>query len=250
MHYGLDEAYKRFKKAVTAHNMICDEQAIMIGYSGGKDSALLLYLLKKFLPISKYKYRLAAGHISLGFKGDDIEPLQSYCDSLDIPFFYEKTQISQIVFSARQEDNPCSLCAKMRRGALNNLAKHNGFNKLALAHHQDDVLETLLLKTFFEGNIGSFNPVTYLDRTELTVIRPFIYLSESMISNVVKKENIPVVASNCPADKIGKRQEMKAIIEQIAQMSPNAKDRATFALDRLFGANWDGIAARANKEEK
>jgi len=249
MRNQLDETYKRFKKAVTAHDMICDERAIMVGYSGGKDSALLLYLLKKFLPISKYKYRLAAGHISLGFEKDDITPLQVFCDSLDIPFYYEKTKIGEIVFSARKEDNPCSLCAKMRRGALNALAKQNGFDKLALAHHQDDVLETLLLKTFFEGNIGSFNPVTYLDRTQLTVIRPFIYLPESMISQVVKNENIPVVTSNCPADKIGKRQEMKAVIEQIAQMSPNAKDRATFALDRLFGTNWDGISARA-KEEK
>ena len=245
MRCGLDETFKRFKKAVTAHNMICDERAIMVGYSGGKDSALLLYLLKKFLPISKNKYRLAAGHISLGFEEDNIEPLLRFCDSLKIPFYYEKTKIGKIVFSERKEDNPCSLCAKMRRGALNSLAKQNGFDKLALAHHQDDVLETLLLKTFFEGNIGSFNPVTYLDRTDLTVIRPFIYLPESMISYAVKKENIPVVKSNCPADKVGKRQEMKAIIQQIAQMSPNAKDRATFALDRLFGANWDGIAARA-----
>ncbi|MGI5892059.1 MAG: tRNA lysidine(34) synthetase [Bacillota bacterium] len=242
MRYGFDELFKRTKKAIINYDMIKDETSIMVGLSGGKDSSTLLYTLKKFQPISKYKYHLAAGHVSLGFKDDDIEPLKAYCQSLDVPFYCEQTQIGKLVFDIRQESNPCSLCAKMRRGALNNLAKENGFHKVALAHHQDDVLETLLLKTFFEGRIGSFNPVTYLDRQDITVIRPFIYVPESLISYLVRKESIPVVKSCCPANGYSKRQDMKEILQEIASLSPAAKDRAIGALEKTFGKRWDGNA--------
>jgi tRNA(Ile)-lysidine synthase TilS/MesJ len=240
MRYGLDEIYKRFKHAVTAYNMLTDDNPLMVGLSGGKDSLTLLYLLKQYLPISKYKYKLAAGHISLGFSGDDVSNMRDYCHELDIPFFYDKTEIGPLIFEIRKETNPCSLCAKMRRGAFNSLAKEHGFNKVALAHHQDDAVETLLLNLFFEGRIGSFNPVTYLDRMDITVIRPLIYVPEAQISYFAGKASLPVTQSNCPQNCYGKRQEIKALLKTVEELAPRGKDRAIGALERLYGVKWNG----------
>lgn len=240
MRHGFDEITKRMKKAIVQHRMIADDTPIMVGLSGGKDSLTLLYALKQFQSVSKYKYRLAAGHVSLGFPNDDITPLERFCTALEVPFFWEKTQIGEIVFDIRQETNPCSLCAKMRRGSLNTLAKEHGYQKIALAHHQDDVTETLLLNLFYEGRIGSFRPVTYLDRMDLTVIRPFIYVPEDQISYVAKKLALPVCPSNCPQNCLGKRQEMKRVVSHLEEMAPWGKDRVTGALDRTFGNDWDG----------
>jgi len=240
MRHGFDEIFKRMKKAITVHDMIADEKPIMVGLSGGKDSMALLYALKQFLAISKYKYTLAAGHVCLGFPNDDVTAMENFCRSLDVPFFWEKTQIGEIIFDIRKESNPCSLCAKMRRGALNTLAKEKGFPKVALAHHQDDAVETLLLNLFYEGRMGSFKPVTYLDRMDLTVIRPFIYVPEEQISYFARKQELPVSRSNCPQNCLGKRQEMKNIIAALEQMAPMGKDRVTGALDRALGSDWDG----------
>jgi len=252
MRFGFDEINKRMRKAIIAYDMIADDTPIMVGLSGGKDSMVLLYALKQFQRISKYKFPLAAGHISLGFPGDDPEPLRRYCEELDVPFYCEKSQIGEVVFDVRQESNPCSLCAKMRRGALNNLAKDNGFGKVALGHHQDDAAETLLLNIFFEGRLGSFNPVTYLDRMDLTVIRPFVYVPEAQISYFARKQNLPVLQSNCPQNCVGKRQEMKAILQQLEELAPYGKDRLVGALDRQYGPRWDGRTLPANlpAEEK
>lgn len=242
MRHGFDEIYKRFKKAIVKHALICDDTPIMIGLSGGKDSLVLLFALKQFQRISKYKYKLAAGHVSLGFPGDDAGRMRSFCSSLDIPFFCEPTQIGEVVFHQRKESNPCSLCAKMRRGALNSLAKREGYDKIALAHHQDDAVETLLLNTFFEGRLASFKPLTYLDRMDLTVIRPLIYVPEDQIAYFAHKASLPVTASNCPQNCLGKRQDMKRILAELERLAPNGKDRVTGALDRLYSSNWDGSA--------
>ncbi len=250
MRHGFDEINKRMKKAITRHAMLADETPVMVGLSGGKDSMTLLYALKQFQRISKYKFPLAAGHVSLGFPADDLTLMQQYCDSLEVPFFYEKTQIGQLVFEIRQETNPCSLCAKMRRGALNTLAKENGYSKIALAHHQDDAVETLLLNSFFEGRIASFNPVTYLDRMDLTVIRPFVYVPEEQIRYFARKNDLPVSQSNCPHNCEGKRQEMKALLHQMEQLAPMGKDRVCGALDRQFGHRWDGKGGLLTKEEE
>ena len=240
MRYGFDEIYKRFKRAVTEYEMLADAQPVMVGLSGGKDSLTLLYALKQFQRISKYKYELAAGHISLGFPGDDLSLMQDFCRELGVAFYYQQTEIGPVIFEARQETNPCALCARMRRGAFNTLAKERGFNKAALAHHQDDAVETLLLNLFFEGRIGSFNPVTYLDRMDITVIRPFIYVPEAQISYFARKHSLPVTASNCPQNCLGKRQEMKALLKSLEELAPHGKDRAIGALERLFGEKWDG----------
>jgi len=243
MRYGFDEIYKRFKKAIAAYDMIADGTPLMVGLSGGKDSLTLLYALKQFWRISKYKYRLAAGHISLGFPGDDVGRMQAFCAELDIPFYWQKTEIGPLIFEHRQERSPCALCAKMRRGALNSLAKEHGFDKLALAHHQDDAVETLLLNLFFEGRIGSFNPVTYLDRMDITVIRPLIYVPEAQISYFARKQALPVTESNCPQNCFGKRQEIKALLKNMEELAPRGKDRAVGALERLYGGKWDGMKA-------
>jgi tRNA 2-thiocytidine biosynthesis protein TtcA len=240
MRHGFSEIEKRMKQAIVHHQMISDDTPIMVGLSGGKDSLTLLFALKSFLRISKYKYTLAAGHISLGFPNDDVSRMQSFCDELEVPFFWEKTAIGELIFDVRAETNPCSLCAKMRRGALNALALEHGYSKIALAHHQDDAVETFLLNLFFEGRIGSFKPVTYLDRSGVTVIRPFVYVPEEQISYFARKAELPVTGSNCPQNCLGKRQEMKKIIAELENMAPHGKDRMTAALDRLFGADWDG----------
>ncbi|MCR4962444.1 MAG: tRNA 2-thiocytidine biosynthesis TtcA family protein [Firmicutes bacterium] len=240
MRHGFDEIFKRMKKAIVTHNMLADATPLMVGLSGGKDSLTLLYALHRFLKISKYKYPLAAGHVCLGFPGDDTGAMEQFCRELDVPFYCEQTQIGQVVFDIRQESNPCSLCAKMRRGALNQLAKKNGFSKIALAHHQDDVVETLLLNSFFEGRLASFNPVTYLDRMDLTVIRPFVYVPEDQIRYFARKNDLPVSESHCPQNCLGKRQEMKEILTRLEDLAPMGKDRVCGALDRQYGKRWDG----------
>lgn len=240
MRHGFSEIEKRMKQAIVRHQMIADETPIMVGLSGGKDSLTLLYALKRFQRISKYKYQLAAGHISLGFPGDDVSRMQNFCDELAVPFFWEKTGIGELIFDVRKESNPCSLCAKMRRGAVNALAIAHGYHKIALAHHQDDTVETFLLNLFFEGRIGSFKPVTYLDRSGVTVMRPFVYVPEEQISYFARKAELPVTASRCPQNCLGKRQEMKKIVAELEALAPWGKDRATAALDRLFGDDWDG----------
>ena len=249
MRHGFDEIFKRMKRAITAHSLIADSEPIMVGLSGGKDSLTLLYALKQFQRISKYKFSLAAGHVCLGFPGDDQEKMQAFCDELDLPFYCQPTQIADIIFTYRQESNPCSLCAKMRRGALNSLAKDKGFNKIALAHHQDDVVETLLLNLFYEGRVGSFKPLTYLDRSDLTVIRPLVYVPEEQIRYFSRTYPLPVSRSNCPQDCLGKRQEMKRVTAQLEAMAPRGKDRVTGALDRLLGSDWDASQLRKAKEE-
>lgn len=249
MRHGLTEINKRMKKAITNHKLIADNEPIMVGLSGGKDSMTLLYALKQFHRISKYKYQLAAGHVCLGFPGDDTLAMEEFCRQLEVPLFIQHTQIGEVVFDVRQESNPCSLCAKMRRGALNSLAKENGFAKIALAHHQDDVVETLLLNLYYEGRIGSFKPLTYLDRMDLTIIRPFVYVPEEQIRYFAHTYPLPVQESHCPQNCLGKRQEMKVICAQLENMAPMGKDRVCGALDRMFGTDWDGnITAKGRKE--
>jgi tRNA 2-thiocytidine biosynthesis protein TtcA len=230
--YFLENVIRKTISAIKDFEMINDNKGIMVGLSGGKDSIALLYILHQFLRRSKVKYPLAAGHIDLGWE-TDTSPLANYCDSLGIPFFCEPTKIGPIVFNVRQEKNPCSLCAKMRRGALNNLAKKNGYDKIALAHHMDDAVETLLLKLFFEGRIESFTPVTYLNIRDITVIRPFVYVPENDIIKLQRRLELPLVNNPCPANGFTKRAEMKDILKLIEKNNPLAKERAIAALKRL-----------------
>ena len=172
------------RRAVDDYNMIEEGDKIAVGVSGGKDSLLLLVALHHLQSYYPKHFDLEAITIELGFEGMDFTPVAELCRELDIPYTCLKTDIKEVVFDVRKEDNPCSLCAKMRRGALNDAIRQRGINKLALGHHFDDAVETFMLSLLFEGRLSCFRPVTYLDRSGVTQIRPMIYAGELKISNV------------------------------------------------------------------
>lgn len=231
---------KYFRKAVTDYGLLDNTDGVMVGLSGGKDSLTLLLMLKLFLYSSKYKYPLAAGHIDLGF-GSDITPLKEFCQSLDVPLFVEHTNISQVVFDYREEQSPCSLCANMRRGALNNLAAANGYPKVALGHHLDDVAETVLLNMCFNGRMACFKPKTWLSNREVTVIRPLVYVDERAILTYARQQSLPVIESCCPANTHTKRQDMKDALTGIETFAPSAKRRILSALQAMPESGWQPI---------
>lgn len=239
-----------FRHAVIDYGLLNSADGVMVGLSGGKDSLTLLIMMKLFLRSSKYKYPLAAGHIDLGF-GGDIETLQAFCDALEVPLYVEHTQISQIVFDYREEQNPCSLCANMRRGALNNLAVQHGFRKVALGHHLDDVAETVLLNMCFNATVDCFKPKTWLSNREIEIIRPLIYVDERTITTFARQQELPIVNSCCPANGRTKRQDMKEMIAAMQEFAPQSKQRILAALQHLPGNDWhDTIIKRPDTNKK
>ena len=201
----------------------------MVGLSGGKDSLVLLTLLKDFLKTSKYKYPLAAGCIDLGL-GADYGILADFCRELDVPFYLEKTDIGKIIFEVRKEKNPCSLCAKMRRGALNDLAKSKGYSKVALGHNREDYLETYLMNLFYAGSTEKMKPLTLLDRSGVTVIRPMLAVPEELLRKHSSQMNYPVIKNPCPADGNTNREEMRLLLEQMETSNPKSLDNCFRAL--------------------
>ncbi len=227
----LQQLLSPFRRAIDEYGMIEDGDKIAIGLSGGKDSLLLVYLfsaLKKFYP---KKFDVMAITIDMGFKTTDqskIEGLRKECEDNGVPFVVEKTDIGEILFDIRKETNPCSLCSKLRRGALNTIALNNGCNKLALGHHADDLNETFLLSLFYEGRLSTFQPITYLSRTEISVIRPMIFIEEINIIAYMKDK--PILKNVCPADKHTKRQYVKDLLRKIQEDIPFVKERVHGAL--------------------
>jgi len=217
------------RRAVQKFAMIADGDKIAVGLSGGKDSLALLAAMANYKLFSPEKFDLIAVTIDMGFKGMDLSPLYTFCEVLGVPFTVVKTDIAEVVFDIRKETNPCSLCSKMRRGALNTEIVRRGFNKLALAHHADDMAETMLLSLLYEGRLNTFQPVSFLDRTGVTVIRPFIYVSEKEIKAYSKY--VPVVGNTCPADKHTQREYVKTLIKHIQKDIPFAKERILTAID-------------------
>lgn len=239
-----------FRHAVIDYGLLDNADGVMVGLSGGKDSLTLLLMLKLFLRGSKYKYPLAAGHIDLGF-GGDVAALQRFCDELEVPLFVEHTQISQIVFDYREEQNPCSLCANMRRGALNNLAVKHGYPKVALGHHLDDVAETVLLNMCFNATVDCFKPKTWLSNRQIEVIRPLIYVDERTISSFARQQALPIIDSCCPANGRTKRQDMKETLTAVQDFAPQAKQRILAALQHLPGNDWhDSLKKRPDTNHK
>ncbi len=218
------------RKGITKYNMIKNGDKIAVGVSGGKDSVTLLKLLAEYRRFSPERFDLIAISVDLNFKDNptNFEPLKNLCNELNVEYFIEKTDIGQIVFDVRKESNPCALCSKMRKGALNSLAKEKGCNKVALGHHADDLIDTLLLSLFYEGRLSTFAPKSYLDKTDLTLIRPMIMIKEMDIISYAK--SLPIVKSCCPANTFTKREYVKDVIRRIGEDIPNVRDMMFTAL--------------------
>lgn len=218
------------RRGVDDYNMIEEGDKIAVGISGGKDSLALLCSLAYLRRFYPKKFELIAITIDMGFEGGmDFTPVKELCEKLDVPYHIIPTEISKIIFDVRKEANPCSLCAKMRRGALHNAAKELGCNSVALGHHFDDVVETFMLNLFFEGRLGCFSPVTYLSRVGVKLIRPLLYMPEKDVVEFAKKNELPVVESKCPADKNTEREEMKTLLRTLERENKGLRYR-------IFGA--------------
>ncbi len=234
----LQRVYSYIRRGVDDYHMIEDGDRIAVGISGGKDSLTLLYGLHGLMRFYPKAFKIHAVTVDLGFDNLDLTQIQKLCTELDIPYTIIKTDIGDIIFNQRRESNPCSLCAKMRKGALNQAIKEAGCNKVAYAHHRDDVVETMLMSLIYEGRFHTFSPVTYLDRMDLTVIRPLLYMSEADIIGFVNKNNIPVVKSPCPADGYTKREYVKNLLRQLNQENPGVRERMFTAVINSTIEGW------------
>lgn len=234
----LQQVMSYVRRAIDDYHMIEDGDKIAVGISGGKDSLTLLYALhglKRFYP---KKFEIHAVTVDLGFHNLNLDKIKGICQELQIEYTIVTTEIAKIIFEDRKESNPCSLCAKMRKGALNDAIKAAGCNKVAYAHHKDDVVETMLMSLIFEGRFHTFSPVTYLDRMDLTVIRPLMYMSEADVIGFVNKYDVPVVKSPCPADGNTKREYIKQLLRKLNLENPGVKERMFTAIQTGNLKGW------------
>ena len=220
------------RKADTDFQLIDNGDRVVIGVSGGKDSLLLLHALSLYRRFTHKSFSLQAVTVDNGLGNPDYSAISALCSSLDIPYLIRETQIGDIIFNYRKEKNPCALCAKMRRAVLANTCVELGCNKLALGHHRDDAVVTLLLSLFYEGRFHTFHPRTQLSRTGITVIRPLVYLPESHVKHMLRVLSLPVVESPCPVNGETRRQEMKDLMRRLRQIYPDANDRFLHALQQ------------------
>ena len=249
----LNKLTSQMRKALDNYNMIQNGDKIAVGLSGGKDSITLATLLKHYSRFSKEKFDVVAVIIDLFDGKTNYNELLEYCKSISLEVHIINSKIYNIVFNTKKETNPCSLCAKLRRGILNSAAKELGCNKVALGHHCDDVLETFLMSLFYEGRISTFMPSTYMQDCDITVIRPMIYIKEQSIICFAK--NLPVVKNCCPADKHTKREYFKELLENIEEQNPHAKDRMLTAIihserANLFPSTPEFIQKHNKKQEE
>ena len=231
----LQQVLSQVRRAADDYEMIQDGDKIAVGISGGKDSLTLLYALSTLRRFYPHPFELHAVTVDLGFENLNLGKIEALCKELDVPYTIVPTQIASIVFDQRKEKNPCALCAKMRKGALNEAIRGAGCNKIAYAHHKDDVVETLMLSLIYEGRFHTFAPVTFLDRMNLTVIRPLVYMKEADVIGFVHKHDVPVVKSPCPADGHTRREYVKQLLRQLNLENPGVKDR-------MFTAVQSGLA--------
>ena len=234
----LNEFTSIVRRGVDEFKMIEDGDRIAVGVSGGKDSLVLLKSLAHLKTYYPKKFELSAITLELGFEGMDYSPVAKMCEELGVVYHCIKTDIREIVFDVRKEENPCSLCSKMRRGALNDAIKARGINKLALGHHADDVIETFLLSLLFEGRLSCFKPVTYMSRADVWQIRPMIYADEAKIERVCRRLELPVVQNSCPEDKESKRNEIKLLLTSLEAEYPDVKAKIFGAIKRLPLEGW------------
>ena len=226
------------RRCVDDYRMLEPGDRVAVGVSGGKDSLALLVLLAALREYHPSHFELKAVTIDMGLGGMDYGPIEALCRRLEVPYTRVETQIGPIIFEHRKEKNPCSMCAKMRRGALSQAGLDLGCNKVALGHHYDDAVETFFLSLFYEGRLSCFQPVTVLDRTGITQIRPMLYLSEKTVENFAQRQALPVVKNRCPADKHTKRQEVKDLVYELSSRYPDLKDRVFGAMQRLPLPEW------------
>ncbi len=234
----LQQVMSYVRRAIDDYHMIEDGDKIAVGISGGKDSLTMLYALhglKRFYP---KKFEIHAVTVDLGFQNLNLQKIKEICEELQVEYSIVSTEIAKIIFEDRKESNPCSLCAKMRKGALNDAIKAAGCNKVAYAHHKDDVVETMLMSLIFEGRFHTFAPVTYLDRMDLTVIRPLMYMNEADVIGFINKYEVPVVKSPCPADGNTKREYIKQLLRKLNLENPGVKERMFTAIQTGNLKGW------------
>lgn len=227
------------RKALDDYSMIEDGDKIAIGISGGKDSLTLLYALSNIRRFYPKKFDIEAITVSMGFKDMDFSAVENLCRDLGVNYTVVDTEIADIIFSHRKETNPCSLCAKMRKGAFNNKAKELGCNKEAYAHHYDDVIETMMMSLIYEGRFHCFSPVTHLKKSDMTLIRPLIYVEEADIKGFRNAYNLPVVKNLCPVDGYTKRHYAKELIKSLQSESPGLRERLFHAIQTSHIQGWD-----------
>ena len=225
------------RRCIDDYDMIQAGDRVAVGVSGGKDSLVPLRLLAGLREYFNKPFSLEAITIDMGL-GMDYSAVEALCRELNVPYTIVKTEIAPIIFDHRKEKNPCSMCAKMRRGALNQAILDRGFNKLALGHHYDDAVETFVMNLLFEGRIGCFQPVTNLDRTGIIQIRPMLYIHEKTVDNFSRRIELPVIENRCPVDKTTKRGEVKELIYELSQRYPDLKERIFGAMQRYPLEEW------------
>ena len=226
------------RKALREYNMIEDGDKIAVGVSGGKDSLTLLMALKNLQMYYDKTFDFIAVSINPNFDFFDINLIENFCNSLSIPLIIENSHSKEIVFDIRKEKNPCSLCANLRRGILNSIAIRENCNKIALGHNEDDVIETFILSLFYNGNVHTFAPKSYMDRSKITVIRPLIYLSEKDIKSFINRNKIAVMNKCCPMDGNSKRENIKKMINDLQKSIPNIKSNLYGAIKRSNIQGW------------
>ena len=236
------------RRCIEDYNMIAPGEKIAVGVSGGKDSLVLLQLLAALRQYMDFQLEAITIDMGLGMNYSGIE---KWCEELDVPYTVIKTEIGSIIFEYRKEKNPCSMCSKMRRGALNQAIVDRGIRKIALGHHYDDAVETFLMSLLFEGRISCFQPVTDLDRTGVIQIRPMLYIHEKTVDNFATRMGLPIVENRCPVDKTTKREETKNLIYELSKTYPDLKERIFGAMQRLPLPEWEpkGRYKRPKDEE-
>lgn len=235
------------RKAIDDYQMIQAGDKIAVGISGGKDSLSMLYALKSLQRFYPKPFELAAVMVSLGYETFHFQAIERLCESLNVPFYIVHTDIARIIFEDRQEPSPCSLCAKMRKGALNTKVKELGFHKVAYGHHKDDIIETMLLSLLYEGRFYSFSPVTHLDRMDLTVIRPMMYVPEADVIGFSNRYQLPIEKNPCPQDGITRREYAKQLLRQLNLENPGVKNRMFTA---ILNGNIPGWPPKTTQHEE
>lgn len=231
------------RRCVEDYDMIQPGDKVAVGVSGGKDSLVLLAALARLREFYPKPFTVEAITLDMG-TGMDFAPVAEYCKRIDVPYTCIPTQIAHVIFDVRKEKNPCSMCAKMRRGALHTALLERDIHKIALGHHFDDAVETFFLSLFYEGRLSCFQPVTWLDRTGISQIRPLLYCGEGHIRHVAQREGLPVVHNPCPANGFTKRQEVKELVKELGERYPNLKSRVFGAMQRLPLPEWGPVEHR------